>query len=157
MPSPWTRLRAAVDPVVRRFGLYTAYRLHGSEHIGATHDLTIDDARHYLRQNRYEPQYLSAAKRHPTTGAPHDLSYRRVPGKHPALVVNERLARKFKPNECQYHVHAFRWDTGRIDWYSHYELRPSPFKPHFDISRALKHYRPKYGMTYFRGMTDLDL
>lgn len=157
MPSPWTLARAAADPLARPLNLYTAYPLHGTEHVGTTHDLSLDDARHYLRQHNYEPQYLSAAKRHPVTGALHDLSYRRVPAKHPALVVNERLAREYRPEACQYHVHAFRWDTGRIDWFSHYEARPDPFRPAFDLQRLRTHYRPAYGRDYFRGLTDLDL
>lgn len=158
MPSVWTRLRAAADPVLRRTaGLYTAYPLHGAEHIGTTHDLTLADARHYLRQNGYEPQYLSAAKRHPVTGALHDLSYRRVPDKHPALLVNEPLAQDYRPNACQYHAHLFRWDTGRIDWYSHYEARPDLTRPSVDLDRLRTHYRPRYGLDYFRGVTDLDI
>lgn len=156
MPSVWTYLRAALNPVARRYGQYTAYALSPNEAVGAIHGFDVDDARHYLRQNGYEPQYLSAAKRHPETGQLHDLSYRRVPSKHPALIVNERLARDFRPEQCQFHVHVFDRD-GSTEWFSHYEARPDLLEPSFDPTRLRTHYRPTYGQDYFQGLTDLDI
>lgn len=147
----WTRFRAAINPFLRRaFGLYSAYPLSPAEYVG-TADLSTDDARHYLRQNAYEPQYLSAAKRHPATNQLHDLSYRRVPGTHPP----QWTADDWSPAECQYHVHVFAVDD-RAEFFSHYETRPDIFAPRVDIERLRTHYRPT-NKTYRRGVTDLDV
>lgn len=145
MPSAWTRLRAAADPLARRLNAYTAYSLTPDEYVGR-----IDgDVRAFLRSHGYEPQYLSAAKRHPETNALHDLSYRRVPTAHPAGVTTA-LTRNWRPAQCQYHVHVFGHEC-----FSHYELRPDFWPP--NPRRLREHYRPTAGSTYLRGVTDLDL
>lgn len=166
MPSAWTRLRLAVDPLVRPF-LYTAYRIGLDEFVGAMEpDLDIDDARHYLRQNGYEPQYLSAAKYLPGPDRqPHELSYRRVPTKHPPQAHDTRLEAEFTPESCQYHVHVFHSNDSGPLFFSHYEPRPDLFAPTFDVHRLRTHYRPtwdyphapRFEWTYLRGITDLQL
>lgn len=162
MPSTWTELRGAIDPLVRPFDLYTAYPLSEKERIGTTPTgpKGVDRARRRLRDRGYEPQYLSAAKRHPRTGQLHDLSFRRVPHEHPFEILKpdaEAFAiQSWRPAECQYHVHVF--DLGDVlDWFSHYELRPDFFKPDLDVVRLTTHYRPRYGEEYLRGVTDLGL
>lgn len=147
MVSAWTRLRAALDPLARRYNLYTAYTIGNSEFVG-TMDGTVADAREQLRANGYTPQYLSAAKRLPGTGQLHDLSYRHVPETHPSAWTDDRFA----PSECQYHVHAFATDDA-VRLFSHYEVRPDTWRP-----LALRtHYRPAYGQTYLRGVTNLEV
>lgn len=156
MPSFWTRLRAFLNPLARENGFYTAYTLSQNEYVGRIHGFDVSDATGFLKQHGYEPQTLSAAKKHPETGQLHDLSYRRVPAKHPELLVHEPLCRTFRPEECQYHVHA--WQTGEwMEFFSHYETRPDVFKPSFSLERIRTHYRPTYGTEYFQGITDVDL
>ena len=159
MPSPWTRLRAAVHPHARRLlGLYEAYPLNQEEYVGTLgNGYTLADARHYLRQNGYTPQYLSAAKRHPQTGALHDLSYRRVPTRHPPAALDTALEARFAPAACQYHAHVFQTADGGPVFYSHYEARPDPLRPAVDLARLRTHYRPTTGETYLEGVTDLQL
>jgi len=162
MPSAWTHLRAAVDPLVRPYHLYTAYPLTDAEHIGTVAGESIRDARRALGMAGYEPQYLSAAKRHPETGALHDLSYRKVPDIHPVFdpIVSGGL-KPYDAEQCQLHVHAFDVPDG-VAFYSHYELRPD-LRPVAgetigEAYRRLRtHYRPEYGDTYLRGVTDLPL
>lgn len=161
MPSPWTRLRARVNPLLQPY-FYTAYKIDKHEHVGRL-DRPVDAVRSFLSEQGYGPQYLSAAKAHPSAKTPfggdelHVLSYRRVPAEHP-----ERWdVTKWHPEQCQYHVHAFKHQD-EIELYSHYELRPLPV-PVADenistaFQRADKHYRPDYGKEYLRGVTDLNL
>lgn len=147
MPTPWTELRAALDPFTRRFGYYTAYRLHPAEFIGdGVFQHGIPSAARWLRSMGYRPNWVSAAKRHPETGQLHDLSYRKIPDSHPPNLDEKRIT-DFGPAQCQFHVHAF--DMGeRIEFFSHYETRPI---------MGWTHYRPEYNSTYLRGVTDLDL
>jgi hypothetical protein len=158
MPSPWTALRAAVDPLARRLGYYTAYAIGHDEYVGALDQgYTVRDARTYLEQNAYQPQYLSAAKRLPGTGELHALSYRRVPAKHPAEAINTTLAEQFRPEACQLHVHVWPSDDSGPLFFSHYEARPDFLEPDVSPRRMRTHYRPTYGETYLMGVTDLDL
>lgn len=165
MPSAWTELRAAADPVVRPYNLYTAYPLTRAEHIGTVAG-SVDELREFLVDAGYGPQYLSAAKAHPDASQPwtssdlHDLSYRRVPAEHPPATIHDgemlRIAREFRPAECQYHVHAFG-RGGVLECYSHYEVRPDFLRPSISIRRLQTHYRPEYAQDYLRGVTDLEL
>lgn len=172
MPSLWTLTRAAADPLARRFGQYSAYPLSHDEYIGAMDpQFTTRDARHYLERNAYEPQYLSAAKALPGSSWPyspdelHELSYRRVPTRHPPEALGTRLEAEFTPGETQYHCHVFSIDDSGPLFFSHLEPRPDLFKPSFDPHRLTVHYRPTYDRpqipkdewTYLRGVTDLDL
>lgn len=150
MPSLWTRVRGALDPLARLVGLYTAYKVSDAEYIGSTNRFNgLHGARLYLeiRENEYEPQYLSAAKRHPGTNQLHDLSYRRIPSKHPPEAIDTEIGNRYRPGQCQFHVHVFAVGD-RLQWFSHYETRPSA---------GLEHYRPSIGETYLRGVTDLDI
>lgn len=161
MPSRWTRLRAHLDSVARLFGGYTAYTLSREEYIGSVYlPGGARDAYTFLTKNGYEPQYLSAAKRHPETGALHELSMRNVPERHPPATVTDDwmadIAFHYNPSECQYHVHVFEHD-GIVEYFSHYELRPDVFGPSFSVGRLREHYRPEYGETYLRGVSDLGL
>lgn len=154
MVSTWTRLRAAVDPIVRPYHLYTAYPLGSPEYVGTVLG-SVDDVRQLLVEAGYEPQYLSAAKEHPETGQLHDLSYRRVPDEHPEEAEGTAVG-TWRPIDCQYHFHAFATADG-VDGFSHYELRPDFWSPEFDVERLEIHYHPTYDDDYLRGVTDLDL
>lgn len=156
MPSDWTKLRAWFDPIARRFNYYTAYELPADEHV-RTVDFSggVDGFREHLRGMGYEPQYLSAAKRHPETGELHDLSYRSVPQSHPEAAQGKEIYDHFNPGQCQYHVHA--WEIEGSVWIgSHYETRPDFFGPSVSLRRQLTHYRPG-PETYLIGVTDLNL
>lgn len=155
MPTPWTELRVALNPIARRFNHYTAYRIREAERIG-TMDRGVEATREYLRQQGYEPQYLSAAKKHPATGQAHDISYRRVPETHPPAADGTDVAETFAPAECQFHVHAFA-TGGQMELFSHYEARPDLLRPSIDLHRLKTHYRPDYGRDYLRGVTDLPV
>lgn len=147
MPSAWTYFCSLINPIARELGYYTSYRLHASEYIGTLYDYTVEDARVFLRDNNYTPQYLSAAKKHPESGLLHDLSYRKIPKHHPLGAEGTPLE-SYDPESCQLHVHCF-WHTGGIDVFSHYETRP--------LAHPLEHYRPTHGDSYLRGVTDLHL
>jgi len=166
-PTAWTRLRAAVDPFTRKtFGLYAAYPLTSQEYIGTVKRADIDA----LADKGYEPERLSAAKRHPSSGRLHVASLRRVPSAHPSAAEGTALA-SYLSNQCQYHVHAFPTDAdGFYDCFSHYELRPDlrpvageTWSEAFD--RMAAHYRPTWdrpyidmnNWSYLRAVTDLTL
>ena len=163
----FNHLLAALDPTARRlFGTYLAYRQGATEYLGTIPDVDIPGARAYLSERDYERYHLAAAKYHhePHRAVDH-LSMRRVPSGHPVDVViphEERpaIATDYAPAQCQYHVHG--WPTGDgVELYGHYELR-SDLHPvaseRFDFyDRLRNHYRPDYGDTLIRGLTDLDL
>jgi len=56
----------------------------------------------------------------------------------------------------QFHVHLWHRD-GRVEVFSHYELRPDVFRPTFDLERLREHYRPAWGKTYHPGVGEFDL
>jgi hypothetical protein len=157
MTTFWTRLRGALNPALPD-GWYTAYDLGAAEHVATTR-LSVPALRETLRMGGYERQRLSAAKRHPQTGQLHDLSMRRVPDEHPDAVRGTRIT-AWPARACQFHVHAFRLDTdtlGPVTWVgSHYELRPDFFRPRPSVQRLHEHYKPEYGQTYHRGVTDVE-
>lgn len=155
MPTPWTELRALANPIARLFGYYTAYPLDPNEYLG-TADLTLDSALSILWRYGYQPQWLSAAKRHPETNRLHDASYRRVPNEHPKAAAGRRLVTDFEPKQCQFHVHLFELEDG-VEFYSHYEARPDFVRPDISLGRLRTHYRPQWGETYLQGVTDLEL
>lgn len=155
MPSFWTKLRVKANPIARSFNLYTTYTIREAERLGVRNE-ELSETREYLRSRGYEPQRLSAAKLHPESGQPHDLSYRRVPDTHPPGVSDKRIAERFSPRECQFHVHGFSVDDG-MQLFSHYEVRPDLSSPGVDISRLQTHYRPDYGQEYIRGISDLEI
>lgn len=158
MVSAWTRLRAAVDPIARQYNAYTAYTISQAEHVGTYHG-PLGEFRRILQHEGYEPQYLSAAKRHPGTNQLHDLSYRKVPDRHPADTITGNwmadIAFDWQPEACQYHVHAFAVEEDVISVYSHYELKPDLWPP--NPTRWRIHYTPTPGETYLRRVTDLEL
>lgn len=130
----------AIDPLVRRFGLYTSYKISKDEYVG---QIASDSPRNDLEAIGYEPSPtvggvpLQAAKTHHETGDVHDLSLRKVDPE------NERM---------QYHVHV--WDD---EVYSHHEYRPDfqrvADESHTDrIERLKTHYRPEWDTDeYTRG------
>ena len=156
---------AAVAPVARRFGAYTAYQLEPPEYVG-TVAFGMAATRQMLELGGYEPNPLSAAKYHPE---PHKAvdhgSYRRVPDSHPPEVEDTdptpELAFLAAPRQCQYHVHLWPCDEGTAV-FSHYETRPD-LHPVGDESlteaycRLREHFRPTHGETYLHGVTDLEL
>jgi len=160
-PTPWTRLRAAVDPVTRKtLGLYAAYSLTSEEYIGTVKTDTFTP-------EGFSPERLSAAKRHPESGRLHVASLTRTPDEHPDAALGTGLV-EYDPGQTQFHVHAFNTDvTGFLDVFSHYELRPT-LRPVADenwgeaISRMAAHYRPTWDRpnvareewTYLRGVED---
>lgn len=141
-----TRVFAALDPLLRSVGLYSAYALSTEEFVGRV-STGIRGARRHLREREYSRHWLAAAKRHPRTGELDDGSYRRIPTEHPPNVAGTDLA-DYAPRDCQYHVHFFQTDRG-VEVYSHYELRP--------LLHPREHYRPRYASTYLKGVTDLIL
>lgn len=155
MPSRWTRFRALLDPLARLFGYYTAYSLSSPEYVG-TLKQSIPETHNYLKHNAYQPQRLSAAKRHPDHGRLHDLSLRYIPSTHPDGALGTPLAQEFDPEECQFHVHIFRTAEG-VDVFSHYESRPDLMRPNISRKRLRTHYRPTWDETYLRGITNLDI
>jgi len=142
MPSLYTRLRAAADPLARSLGHYSAYTLRG-ERIGVTGH-TRRAAEAALRERGYEPSPLGleAAKQHPDDGRLHVLALRRVDPDHPRR---------------QYHVHGFTHPDG-IELHSHYELRADPWPvgggSWGDVRGRLRdHYRAEWGATWGDGVT----
>lgn len=147
MPHSDPALRAALDPLFRKVGLYAAYTVNKSEYIGTTSDDIIT----YFEQSSdwVDPPSifgvpLEAAKYHWDSGNVHDHSFKRV-----------------KPGNAyrQWHVHL--WETAHgVDIASHAEYRANP-KPigneswHDVYHRLRTHYRP--GMTYIRGAAPEDL
>ena len=134
-PTLFTRLRGAADPLARRVGHYTAYTLN-DELVGYA-DEPIEAVAAELRSLSYEPNPLSAAKRHPATGELHHYSLRRI-----------------DPDDRhrQYHVHL--WPSSGeapTEVHSHRELRPDPSRVEGEtwseaVERMRTHYRP--GDTY---------
>lgn len=171
-PSAWTQLRARVDPFTRRtLGLYSAYELTPEEYV-----TTVGNDNNALsklcRDIGYEPQVLSAAKRHPGSGRLHVMSLRRRPSTHPPAALGSGLD-DYDPRECQLHLHAFNTDvSGFVDVFTHYELAPDLRRLGNEtwggaLARWREHYRPQYDfdhvdfgvVTYLRGIQDpaLDL
>lgn len=150
--STWTRLRAFVDPLLPK-GLYTVSEVGAKEVVG-TMDLTVPELRAYLADRGYRPNPLSSAKRLHTTGQLNDLSMRRIPDTHPDAALGTRLM-DWRPDQCQYHVHAFATDAGTVVG-SHYELRPDFFRPRPNIDRLRTHYTAVHGREHLNGVTDLQ-
>lgn len=146
---------ARTDPVARRFGLYTAYPLPPTEFVGSkTAESSEQFLRERLRASGYHHQWLAATKSHPETGDMQDIGCRKVPGSHPD--IDTRLTRNWAPNQCQFHVHLWHYG-GRVEVFSHYELRPDFFSPTFNRERLREHYRPTWGETYLPGVCDFDV
>lgn len=156
---PWNHALAAIDPLARVFGAYTAYTLSASEYVGTIHVADAFDAADVLKSMGYEANPLAAAKYHPD---PHHAvdhgGYRRVPDEHPDL--DARITRDYAPRQCQYHPHLWPGVDG-VEVFSHYEVRPDlhPVASESVASaynRLKEHYRPDYGETLVRGVTDLE-
>jgi len=148
-------LRATLDPTARRLTdgrLYLAYDLTG-EYVGSV-DADLAAVRQTLVDFGYEPSPLvgpvplEAAKRHPETGATHDLALRKV-----GTTVDDRHAAAIMaddPRHTQFHVHAFV-RGGEIELHSHFEWRPDARvldgeRPADAYNRLRSHYRPgSYG------------
>ena len=160
-------LRARFDSTARHLTddrLYLAYTLRG-ERVGTAPDsLSLGDVRECLQSRGYErsPSVggvpLEAAKRHPETGATHDLALRKVGGD-----ADDRHAAAIKaddPRHTQYHVHGFERD-GDIELHSHFEWRPDARvldgeRPTDAYDRLRSHYRPNSygGGAYLRRVHD---
>ena len=160
-------LRARFDSTARRLTgdrLYLAYTLRG-ERVGTAPDfLSVHDVRECLQSRGYErspsvgPVPLEAAKRHPETGATHDLALRKVGGEG-----DDRHAAAIKaddPSHTQFHVHGFE-RNGSVELHSHFEWRPDARvldgeRPADAYNRLRSHYRPgSYGGgAYLRGVHD---
>lgn len=134
VPNYRQRLLALADPIARRFGKYTAYRLSAAEYVGTIEysGPTVD-----LGAVDYQPNPIAAAKFHPETGDIDDSSWRRVDEANP---------------RWQWHVHA--WEDGeRAELFSHYEYRPDPWpiadETREDMTQRLEdHYRPNKTDSY---------
>jgi len=137
-------LLKAIDPYVRKIGLYTSYELSEKEFVGLV-DLTDIDS---LYEHGYEeaPTFagigLEAAKIHPISETVHDLSLRKIDPEN---------------NRKQYHIHIWMYDPAEI--WAHHELRPD-IRPVGGESlremyqRLRTHYRPTYGENYIKGKAD---
>ena len=150
-------LRARFDSTARRLTdgrLYLAYTLRG-ERVGvAPSSLSVHEVRECLQSRGYErspsvgPVPLEAAKRHPETGATHDLALRKVgeagDDRHAAAIHAD------EPRHTQCHVHGFERD-GAVELHSHFEWRPDPQRLGGETwgdthNRLRSHYRPgSYG------------
>ena len=160
-------LRARFDSAARRLTggrLYLAYTLRG-ERVGvAPSSLSVHEVRECLQSRGYErspsvgPIPLEAAKRHPETGATHDLALRKVgeagDDRHAASIPAD------DPRHTQYHVHGFERE-GRVELHSHFEWRPDARRlvgeRWSDVYERLRsHYRPSSygGGAYLRGVHD---
>jgi len=147
------QLKKRLNPVAKRFGYYTAYEISLKEYVG-----TISDpwqAKAELEQRGYESPptvmgiELTAAKIHPQTGNPHDVTLRRIDPDN---------------RRWQWHIHMWLRDGGTVSVdhvivFSHYEMRPD-FK-RIDgedtaemLGRLQIHYRPEYGTDYYQGKAD---
>lgn len=139
-----------LDPIARRFGMYTSYVLDESEFVG-TVPYAIPGAHWYLTKNGYEmpPTFfgirLQAAKKHPKTGEVHNWSYRKVDPENP---------RK------QFHIHGWERDYGKgpTEAYdeiaSHREFRPDVRVLEGETLRDAKnrlqtHYAPDWGTSEY--------
>lgn len=147
----------AIDPLVRRFGGYTAYQLDQDEFIGTVSSIN-EDAYGYLKYAfKYELGYeepprffgvsLEAAKLHPKTKDVHTYSYRKVDSE------NKRK---------QFHIHV--WERGAYsEIYSHHEFRPDVRILKGEtlgeaIERLQTHYRPDWStFEYQQGKADKAL
>lgn len=146
-------LLAAVDPAARRLGQYTAYRIAPEEFVGATH-MDLQRTARELREWGYETHHLAAAKLHPEPhAAVAHASLRRVPKEHP-IGIDARITDEWEPGQCQYHVHLWPSRDG-TSVFSHYEVRGDVLRGGFDVERMRAHYRPDYGETYLRGISDI--
>lgn len=128
------RLLSTSDPVARRLGTYTAYRLDRAEFVGT---LQRDRGTFDLRDLGYEHNPLSAAKYHPETDELDDSSWRRVDPDDP---------------RWQWHVHLWENDV-EVEAFSHYEYRPDPRllsgeSPSDMTQRLRDHYNPKWDTDY---------
>lgn len=151
-------LLKAIDPIVRKVGLYTSYELHESEFVGEV-PYAIPGIQYYLPENGYEkpPTFLGvplqAAKLHPETGDVHDWSYRKVDPEN---------------NRKQYHIHG--WEHNIKDptekyheIASHWEYRPDVCRVAGEtigeaIERLRTHFKPDWGTSeYQQGKMDDSL
>ncbi len=134
VPGLRQRLLSGLDPVARRLGTYTAYRLDDAEFVGTVrHEEESFD----LRDLGYSHNPLSAAKYHPETNELDDSSWRRVDPDNP---------------RWQWHVHTWEDDT-EVEAFSHYEYRPDPRllsdeSPSDMTQRLRDHYDPKWDIYY---------
>ena len=139
----FSRLALALNPLAKRLGFYTAYKITTKEFIGLAEWPNLDcrlRSLGYIRPPTVACIPLSAAKTHPVTGSIHDLTLRKVDP---------------NDNRRQYHVHAFRMDS-MAAIASHYELRPDLCKLAGETheqrkQRLATHYRPVWGSDYIRG------
>jgi hypothetical protein len=133
-----------IDPIARKFGLYTSYELDAKEYIGKANPSTVVQR---LQEAGYEapPTFLgvplAASKTHPETNTTHDVTLRKIDPKRP---------------RSQWHIHIwFIEDTAEV--FSHYEhrpdIRPIAGESWIDMKTRLKtHYRPIYGDDYLQGV-----
>jgi hypothetical protein len=162
-------LLKAIDPYLRRVGLYSAYTLDEKEFVGSVGIDTsnvfkkLEDRRppfvmehdfyNTLTANGYEtsPTFagitLEAAKIHPKTGDVHDVSLRKVDPEN---------------NQKQYHLHYWLESVEEgyeAQLFSHHEYRPDVRILDGEtlseaIERLKTHYRPEWGESYIRGKAD---
>ncbi len=141
------QLKKQLNPAAQKFGLYSAYALDESEHIGS---IPFERAME-LEDNGYETPptvggiQLTAAKLHPETGQVHDATFRKVDSDNP---------------RWQWHIHL--WDCmcmGYFEIFSHYEMRPDFERIDGEdtaemLGRLQIHYRPEYNQEYYPGRAD---
>lgn len=138
---------------------YTSYRLEKQEYIGTVDD-SLASVIDTLNECGYHYQMLSARKEHPSEDVWDSGSFARIPDEHPAIVDGTALAAR-EPGECQYHIQLFEVD-GSVEVYSHYEIHPYPWTPHWSLSRSQRHYSPTRNdetddvsmWTYIEGVVD---
>jgi hypothetical protein len=141
-------LKAMLDPLARKSGLYLSYELDEKEFVGS---IVLESrvvatnlkSKGYTETPNIAGIHLQASKEHPETNALHEYSLRRIDPK------NRRK---------QYHVHLFT-HHGKTEIFSHHEYRPDLRVLQSEritgaIQRLQTHYRPTWGQDYHRGMYD---
>ena len=162
MHRPINHALAALDPIARALGGYSAYRIGRSEWIETVRSLSLEELVAALEEAGYRDNHLAAAKYHPAPHAAVDhASLRRVPDEHPDLEVEAEITTEWAPHQCQYHVHL--WPTlDGVEVFGHYELRPDLHPvageyPLETLKRLRTHYRPEHHETYLHGISDIAL
>ena len=170
-PSLQTRLKALANRYTPD-GWYAAYELDTEEHVGTIENV-VAHATQRLRSVGYGSLptvlgiRLSAAKRHPETGALHDATVRKVPttvvecGAVDDVAKGTELA-DYEYERLQYHVHAFGRKDGTTDVFCHLELRSDLHPVGSEdwseaIGRLMIHYSPKHSSEYLEGATEPKL
>ena len=132
-----------LDPIARKFGLYTSYTLDESEFLGKASKESVN-LLEFVGWEAPPTMFgisLEAAKKHPETGMVHTNSLRKIVQNNP---------------KWQYHLHVFPVNAQTVSLACHKELRPDFTQIAGETlpemkTRLERHFRPEYGTDYFQG------